>query len=70
MFNSTQIASDAGVKKALNMAMLGAASAFLPIEANVLEGAIAGQFGDKKPGLAEKNINVFRAARQTAQESS
>lgn len=66
LFNGSQIANDARTPRALNMAMLGAASAWLPLDEKLLKDAISEQFGDKKPGLAEKNLDIFQTARDAA----
>ena len=67
VFDGTELARAAGSLRSLNMAMLGAASAFIPLPAEALEQAIREQFAGKKDSLIDTNIQVFREARQQAQ---
>ncbi|HET6495962.1 MAG TPA: indolepyruvate oxidoreductase subunit beta [Thermoleophilia bacterium] len=66
LFDATAVAREAGSPRALNMAMLGAASPFLPIEAELLERAIAEQFQSKGSKVVDANIRAFRSARELA----
>ncbi|THB67499.1 MAG: indolepyruvate oxidoreductase subunit beta [Gammaproteobacteria bacterium] len=67
IFDGSIIAADAGAKKALNMAMLGAASPFLPLSEDTLINAIKTQFKNKKEELIQKNLDIFAAARKAAE---
>lgn len=69
IFDGSKIASDIGAKKALNMAILGAASPFLPLDENALKEAIKTQFKSKKESIIEKNIEIFMAAREQAKST-
>ncbi len=68
LFNANQLAIDKGTPRALNMAMLGAASPFLTtLTPEALEHAIKEQFASKRQELIDGNLHVFQAARETAQ---
>jgi indolepyruvate ferredoxin oxidoreductase beta subunit len=67
LFNGTALATENGSARALNMAMLGAASPFINIGAEILEEAIHQQFAGKPEKIIETNITVFRAARAVAE---
>ena len=66
LFDAAALASEAGSPRAVNMALLGAASCFLRFAAGQLEAAITGQFAAKGEAIVEKNLAVFRAARAFA----
>ncbi|THB72121.1 MAG: indolepyruvate oxidoreductase subunit beta [Gammaproteobacteria bacterium] len=66
IFDGSTIAAEGGTKKALNMAMLGAASPFLPLSEETLTEAIKTQFQGKKEDLIQKNLDIFAAAREAA----
>ena len=61
--DAKSIAKDAGNMKSANMAMVGAASAFLPLEQSKLEEAIKSMFASKGEEVIEQNIKAFRAGR-------
>ncbi len=67
LFDATQVAADAGSKRSVNVAMLGAASPFTGLSAELLEQAIARQFSRKGEEIVEANVAVFRAARALAE---
>jgi indolepyruvate ferredoxin oxidoreductase beta subunit len=66
------LARQAGLPRAVNMVMVGAASPFLPIEGETLEHTIAAMFASKDPAVAEANKKAFRLGREAAvsQEAS
>ncbi|MBN1269304.1 MAG: indolepyruvate oxidoreductase subunit beta [Kiritimatiellae bacterium] len=66
LFDAGAMAREAGSPRALNMAMLGAASPFLPIEAATLECAVTDQFRSKGSKVVDANIRAFRTARERA----
>ena len=66
LFDGEAIAAEHGSARALNMAMLGAASPFVFLPQDVLEQSIREQFAHKEAALVETNLNVFRAARAVA----
>ncbi len=57
------IARESGNMKAANMAMVGAASAYLPVEQSRIEEAIRNMFASKGDKIIEQNINAFKAGR-------
>jgi indolepyruvate ferredoxin oxidoreductase beta subunit len=54
------LAKEAGLARAVNMVMVGAASPFLPLEAETLEAAIAAMFSGKDSAVVEANQKAFR----------
>lgn len=66
LFDGVAVATQQGSARALNMAMLGAASPFVQLPQAVLEQAVREQFGHKGEALVEMNLGVFRAARELA----
>jgi indolepyruvate ferredoxin oxidoreductase beta subunit len=57
------IAREAGSPRAANMVLVGAASAFLPLEARHLEQAIAEMFAGKGQDVVEANLRAFAAGK-------
>ncbi|MDR2518859.1 MAG: indolepyruvate oxidoreductase subunit beta [Spirochaetaceae bacterium] len=53
------LAKEAGLPKAVNMVMVGAASRFLPIPREKLEEAMADSFAAKDPSIAAANRKAF-----------
>lgn len=64
LFNADKMARDLGAPRAVNMAMLGAASTFIPLPSAALESAIVSQFSRKGETVVASNLAVFRAGRQ------
>jgi indolepyruvate ferredoxin oxidoreductase beta subunit len=60
------LAKQAGLPKAVNMVMVGAASPFLPISSDKLEAAILAMFANKDAAIAEANHKAFVLGRETA----
>jgi len=60
------LAKEAGHVKSINMVMVGAASAFLPIKADVLLKTIEKMFAGKAPAAVEANIKAFGLGRTAA----
>jgi indolepyruvate ferredoxin oxidoreductase beta subunit len=60
------LAKEAGLARAVNMVMVGAASAFLPIAAETLEETIEKMFASKDPAAAEANKKAFGLGRNAA----
>ncbi|GHV83309.1 indolepyruvate oxidoreductase [Spirochaetia bacterium] len=56
--DAAELAKKAGLPRAVNMVMVGAASPFLPVNLNALEKTIAGLFANREPAL---NIAAFRS---------
>ncbi len=70
LFNAEKMARDLGAPRAVNMAMLGAASSFIPLPAESLEAAITAQFTRKGEAVVASNLAVFRAGRQATEALS
>lgn len=68
MIDVDKIAKDAGVPRAANMVLLGAASLILEIDHLKLEQAIATVFGRKGQNIVDMNINAFRLGRGAGEE--
>ena len=66
IIEAAKLAKEAGLPRAVNMVMVGAASPFLPIEAQHLENTIAAAFEAKGPEVLEANTQAFRLGRQAA----
>jgi indolepyruvate ferredoxin oxidoreductase beta subunit len=58
------LAREAGLPKAVNMVMVGAASAFLPLDGNVIEKVIGQTFSAKGFSVVGANIKAFRLGRE------
>ena len=61
------LAKEAGMARAVNMVMVGAASVFLPIGAETLEETIAKVFARKGSTIVEANKKAFILGRNAAQ---
>lgn len=64
------LAKEAGLAKAVNMVMVGAASPFLPIPPETLEDTIAGLFALKDPSVGIANRKAFVLGRKCSQQGS
>jgi indolepyruvate ferredoxin oxidoreductase beta subunit len=60
------LAKEAGLAKAVNMVMAGAASPFLPIKTETLEGIIEKMFAQKDKNIVEANLKAFNLGRKMA----
>ena len=63
ILDSRSLAREAGSMLATNMVMVGAASNSLPIDPEIIEGAIKDVFGRKGEHVVEINYLAFRAGR-------
>jgi indolepyruvate ferredoxin oxidoreductase beta subunit len=61
------LAKEAGLARAVNTVMVGAASPFLPLQAKTLEYTIDAMFAHKEPAIAASNTKAFRLGRQAAE---
>jgi indolepyruvate ferredoxin oxidoreductase beta subunit len=57
--NAASLAKKAGLPKAVNMVMVGAAASFLPVPSETLEATIAEMFASKDAGIREANKKAF-----------
>ncbi|MDR0316534.1 MAG: indolepyruvate oxidoreductase subunit beta [Treponema sp.] len=64
------LAKEAGLAKAVNMVMVGAASPFLPIAAQALENAIAATFAAKDTAIVTANTKAFQLGKRAAENPS
>jgi indolepyruvate ferredoxin oxidoreductase beta subunit len=69
MLNATEMARNARAARAVNMALLGAASAYLPLDEEILKGAIQTHFAGRASSMIEKNLEIFSQARELAHNS-
>jgi indolepyruvate ferredoxin oxidoreductase beta subunit len=60
------LAKEAGLARAVNMVMVGAASPFLPIPEQTLAATITAMFANKDPSVAEANKRAFNLGRSAA----
>jgi indolepyruvate ferredoxin oxidoreductase beta subunit len=63
ILNAGALAKEAGLPRAVNMVMVGAASPFLPIPGETLEQTIAGLFASKGPSIIAANQKAFALGR-------
>ncbi|GHU01935.1 indolepyruvate oxidoreductase [Spirochaetia bacterium] len=63
---AARLAKEAGLTRAVNMVMVGAASPFLPLKSETLEKTIADMFAAKDPAIGQANIKAFRLGRGDA----
>ncbi|MDR1239751.1 MAG: indolepyruvate oxidoreductase subunit beta [Treponema sp.] len=66
LVEAAELAREAGLPRSVNMVMVGAASLFLPMAAEVLEDAIASMFAAKDAATVEANQRAFRLGREAA----
>jgi indolepyruvate ferredoxin oxidoreductase beta subunit len=60
------LAKEAGLAKAVNMVMVGAASPFLPVKPETLEQTIAAIFAAKEASVLEANKKAFQLGREAS----
>jgi len=66
IIEAAELAKAAGLARAVNTVMVGAASPFLPLKAETLENTIAALFARKEPAIAAANTAAFRLGRKAA----
>jgi len=62
------LAKEAGLAKAVNTVMVGAASCFLPLKAQSLEKTIANNFAKKDAAVIESNAKAFKLGQTAARQ--
>ncbi|MDR2478023.1 MAG: indolepyruvate oxidoreductase subunit beta [Treponema sp.] len=67
LIEAANLAKEAGLARAVNMVMVGAASPFLPLAAETLENTIAAVFASKDAAVAAANTKAFHLGRAAAQ---
>ncbi|MCL2834521.1 MAG: indolepyruvate oxidoreductase subunit beta [Treponema sp.] len=63
ILKAADLAKEAGMLRSVNMVMVGAASAFLPIKASVLETAIQKMFSRRDAATINANVKAFNLGR-------
>jgi indolepyruvate ferredoxin oxidoreductase beta subunit len=66
LIEAAALAKEAGLARAVNTVMVGAASPFLPVKAQTLEDTIAAIFARKESAIVAANAKAFRLGRQAA----
>jgi indolepyruvate ferredoxin oxidoreductase beta subunit len=69
LVDASAIAKEAGLPRAVNMVMIGAASPHLPISVPALETAIQAMFAAKSPDIARANVKAFTLGRKAAENA-
>ena len=64
LVDAQQLARDAGLARASNLVMVGAASAFLSLESSEIEAAVREGFASRGETVVEANLATFRAGRE------
>jgi indolepyruvate ferredoxin oxidoreductase beta subunit len=63
---AASLAKEAGFAKSVNMVMVGAASSFLPIKSQTLEGTIEKMFANKDKAAVDSNKKAFGLGKNAA----
>jgi indolepyruvate ferredoxin oxidoreductase, beta subunit len=66
LVDADRLARAAGLARAANMVVAGAASPHLPIEDGTIEAAIRAQFAPKGEKVVKQNLAAFRAGREAS----
>jgi indolepyruvate ferredoxin oxidoreductase beta subunit len=69
LIEAAALAKEAGLARAVNTVMVGAASPFLPVKAETLEQTITAMFAHKEAAIAAANTTAFRLGRQASGEA-
>ena len=70
LVDAEKIAKEIKATRSANMVLLGAASLFMPVAAEVLEAAISPVFGRKGEKIVAQNVEAFRRGRAAVEEAS
>jgi indolepyruvate ferredoxin oxidoreductase beta subunit len=70
LIEAAALAKEAGLARAVNTVMVGAASPFLPLKAETLETTIAAMFAHKEASIASANTQAFKLGRQASEVCS
>lgn len=68
LVEAEKLAKEAGLPKAVNMVMVGAASPFLPVSADDLRATICELFASKEPSVVAANQAAFELGRLSGQK--
>jgi indolepyruvate ferredoxin oxidoreductase beta subunit len=63
---AAELAKEAGLPRAVNMVMVGAAASFLPVPAETLEATIAEMFASKDAAVSGANKKAFHLGKDAA----
>ena len=66
IIKAAALAKEAGLAKAVNTVMVGAASPFLPVKTESLEKSITEAFSSKETAIISANIKAFQLGRKAA----
>ena len=66
MIDAESLAKEAGNPKAVNMTLVGAAAALLPISIDALEESAREAFAKKAPRVVEANLKAFKLGAKAA----
>jgi indolepyruvate ferredoxin oxidoreductase beta subunit len=69
LVDAASLAKEAALPRAVNMVMVGASSAFLPLKPETLETAIAAAFARKERAVTDANLAAFRLGARAAHRS-
>jgi len=69
IIKTAPIASEAGLSKAVNTAMIGAASCFLPLKSASLEKIIADTFAKKDKTVVQSNAKAFKLGQAACRQA-
>ncbi|MDR0444661.1 MAG: indolepyruvate oxidoreductase subunit beta [Treponema sp.] len=67
LVEASRLAKEAGLAKAVNTVLVGAASCFLPVKAQSLEKTIAAVFSKKDAAVAQANAKAFKLGQEAVQ---
>ena len=70
IIEAAALAKEAGLAKAVNTVMVGAASPFLPLKAESLEGSITAMFASKDSSVIEANVKAFQLGKKASGDSA
>jgi indolepyruvate ferredoxin oxidoreductase beta subunit len=69
ILEAQRLAREAGLPKAVNMVMVGAASIFLPLEKKTIEDIISRTFSAKGFSVAGSNLRAFKLGRENGEST-
>jgi indolepyruvate ferredoxin oxidoreductase beta subunit len=69
IIHTAALAKEAGLAKAVNTVMVGAASCFLPIRGTAIEKTIAEAFSKKDANVAQANTKAFKLGQAACKET-
>jgi indolepyruvate ferredoxin oxidoreductase beta subunit len=70
LVQASALAKEAGLAKAVNIVMVGAASCFLPIKTETLEDTIKEAFAKKDASVSEANAKAYKLGQDAAKQEA